>query len=29
MRYALFVHDGDTASANVGKVYLDYLASGM
>ncbi|MDA0917832.1 MAG: PmoA family protein [Planctomycetota bacterium] len=29
LRYALFVHDGDTASANTGKVYLDYLASGM
>jgi hypothetical protein len=29
LRYALFVHDGDTASANVGKVYLDYLESGM
>lgn len=29
LRYALFVHDGDTASANVSKVYLDYLASGM
>ena len=29
LRYALFVHDGDTASANVGKVYLDYLASGL
>ncbi|NQV25301.1 MAG: PmoA family protein [Rhodopirellula sp.] len=29
LRYALFVHDGETESANVGKVYLDYLASGM
>lgn len=29
LRYALFVHDGDTASANVGKVYLDYLESGI
>ena len=29
LRYALFVHDGDTASAKVGKVYLDYLESGM
>ncbi|MBL6706623.1 MAG: PmoA family protein [Planctomycetaceae bacterium] len=29
LRYALFVHDGDTAAANTGKVYLDYLASGM
>lgn len=29
LRYALFVHDGDTASAKVGKVYLDYLKSGI
>jgi hypothetical protein len=29
LRYALFVHDGDDASANVGKVYLDYLESGL
>ncbi len=29
LRYALFVHDGDTESAKVGKVYLDYLESGM
>lgn len=29
LRYALFVHDGGTASAKVGKVYLDYLESGM
>lgn len=29
LRYALFVHDGDTASAKTGKVYLDYLQSGM
>ncbi|MDA0284178.1 MAG: PmoA family protein [Planctomycetota bacterium] len=29
LRYALFVHDGDTASANVAKAYLKYLESGL
>lgn len=29
LRYGLFVHGGDTEAANVGRVYLDYLESGM
>jgi len=29
LRYALYVHDGDAASAKVGEVYLDYLQSGL
>ena len=29
LRYALFVHDGDTAAANVAKAYLKYLESGL
>lgn len=29
LRYGLYVHDGDCASANVAEVYLDYLKSGL